>query len=330
MLGASKKNMKYPRLFVGPMSKEIVDIAIQYSRDKRTLGLIPSRRQIEYSGGYVNSWTTDEFSFYVKSATTDVLLVRDHGGPNQGEWEDDGRRSFEADVECGFDILHIDPWKTCNTIQEGVEKTAQLIDFCYNKRPEIVFEVGTEESIFPYTPQELESMLRALSIQLGSKFSQVKFAVVQSGVAISGTSNVGKFNAQRLDEMIDVVKNYSLLSKEHNGDYLSSDQICARAEIGLDSINIAPEFGVMQTKLLLDGDSIDTERALATCVQTGKHHKWIPDEFKDDPPDDMIILVSGHYSFTKPPFASVVRGSMAALKVKMYDRFDEIHRAWSR
>ena len=39
--------MKYPRLFVGPMSKEIVDIVIEYSLEKNVLGLIPSRRQIE-------------------------------------------------------------------------------------------------------------------------------------------------------------------------------------------------------------------------------------------------------------------------------------------
>ena len=58
--------MKTPRLFVGPMSREIVDIVIEYSKKKSPLGLIPSRRQIEHTGGYVNDWSTSDFSQHVK------------------------------------------------------------------------------------------------------------------------------------------------------------------------------------------------------------------------------------------------------------------------
>jgi hypothetical protein len=63
-----------PRLFVGPMSKEIVDAVIDYPEP---LGLIPSRRQVDYESGYVNAWTTETFCNYVRSKTDNVLLVRD-------------------------------------------------------------------------------------------------------------------------------------------------------------------------------------------------------------------------------------------------------------
>ena len=56
----------YPKFFIGPMSKNVVDSIIQFSEEENTaIGLIPSRRQVEYSGGYVNNWTTAEFIEYV-------------------------------------------------------------------------------------------------------------------------------------------------------------------------------------------------------------------------------------------------------------------------
>ena len=47
-----------PKLFIGPMSKEIVDAVIDYPVP---LGLIPSRRQVDYENGYVNGWVTETF-----------------------------------------------------------------------------------------------------------------------------------------------------------------------------------------------------------------------------------------------------------------------------
>ena len=99
-----------PRLFIGPMSKEIVDSVINYANTNDTpLGLIPSRRQIDHDSGYVNHWTTETFCAYVRERTENVLLVRDHGGPNQGYIRDDGVESFLIDCQY-FDVVHIDPF----------------------------------------------------------------------------------------------------------------------------------------------------------------------------------------------------------------------------
>ena len=56
-------NVKY---FLGPMSKNVVDSVIDYNNTNgSTFGFIPSRRQVEYNGGYVNNWTNETFSKYV-------------------------------------------------------------------------------------------------------------------------------------------------------------------------------------------------------------------------------------------------------------------------
>ena len=113
-------------LGVGPMSVNCVDASIELSNDYDIpLMLIASRRQIdseEFNGGYVNNWTTSEFSNYVKSRDlkNNIILARDHGGPWQNTSEieqnlneldamNSARTSFVKDIDAGFDMLHIDP-----------------------------------------------------------------------------------------------------------------------------------------------------------------------------------------------------------------------------
>jgi hypothetical protein len=57
--------MVEPKYFIGPMSKNVVDTIIDFCKStNNNIGLIPSRRQVEFNGGYVNNWTTSEFSKY--------------------------------------------------------------------------------------------------------------------------------------------------------------------------------------------------------------------------------------------------------------------------
>ena len=105
--------MKY---WIGPMSKNVVDAVIEFNGD---FGFIPSRRQVDYQGGYVNNWTTGEFSTYVNGR---VPIERDHGGAGQGYKDDDGYESFSHD-SAYFDIIHIDPWKKYQKFEVGLEAT---------------------------------------------------------------------------------------------------------------------------------------------------------------------------------------------------------------
>lgn len=86
--------MRFPKYYIGPMSKNVVDCVIKHGQ-QYSIGLIPSRRQVDYCGGYVNNWDTKTFSEYVRSSNSSVLLCRDHGGQNQGQEEDDGSESFK-------------------------------------------------------------------------------------------------------------------------------------------------------------------------------------------------------------------------------------------
>ena len=134
----------YPKFYIGPMSKNIVDAIIEFCNETgNKIGLISSRRQIEWDGGYVNTWTTEQFSEYTKMK---LVLKRDHAGPGQGYNDDDGYKSLEEDCKF-FNLIHIDPWKKYPKYSEGLKWTIDMIKFCYNKNNSIEFEIGTEEAI---------------------------------------------------------------------------------------------------------------------------------------------------------------------------------------
>jgi hypothetical protein len=141
--------------------------------------------------------------------------------------------------------------------------------------------------------------------------------------------NIGDFNPLRLEKMVKVVNSYKLLTKEHNGDYLSQEQIKNRTECGLESINLAPEFGVMQTRLILERLSEkEQEEAYRVCEGLKKYKKWIPTHLQDAPPKGLVVQVSGHYAFTKEPFASHADNVRGELEDKIYERLDSILSCW--
>ena len=92
------------KFFIGPMSKNVVDSIINFqNKYSKKIALIPSRRQIDFKGGYSNNWTTESLSKYAKK----IVIMRDHGGPGQGSKEDNGYESLEYDCNY-FDFIYID------------------------------------------------------------------------------------------------------------------------------------------------------------------------------------------------------------------------------
>lgn len=300
--------MKLPKIFIGPMSKNVVDTVIQLNKSI-PIALIPSRRQIEANRGYVNNWDTLNFRNYVKSANPNVLICRDHAGPGQGTY--DSSLSLKADCLC-FDMVHIDPFKMYQNMEDAATKTILLIQECYQKNPQLQYEIGTEEAIFKYEPAELDKFIQTIQkILKPEEFKQIKYAVVQSGTGLDlpNCKNTGTFNAARLKEFIQVVHKYNLLSKEHNGDYLIMDGgIHTRFnDCGLDAINIAPEFGQLETKVILDylksydrKDLID--KWYDICLASDKWQKWAEGRTLTQ---TQVIMTAGHYTFSDIEFKKI-------------------------
>ena len=51
--------------------------------------------------------------------------------------------------------------------------------------------------------------------------------------------------------MIEICKKFKILMKEHNADYLTNHSLSLHPKLNIHAKNIAPEFGVVETKSLL-------------------------------------------------------------------------------
>jgi hypothetical protein len=296
--------MKY-KFGIGPMSKNVVDACIEFSNENSiSMSLIPSRRQIEHTGGYANNWNTYDFANYIRSRNNNIILKRDHGGPNQGNVVDDGKESLRIDC-LNFDAIHIDPWKICNQFSDGMNLTKDLIEYCFNINSSILFEIGTEQSIFPYDANQLNELIVFLKKRLNYRtYQQVKYAVIQCGTALKENKNTGSYDKLKILDMISVCKSHDLISKEHNGDYISNELMYEKFKNGLDSINIAPEFAQIETCTYLESiHDIDIfDRFFKLCLESKKWVKWVDSTFDPYKNKKLLINICGHYIFSSEEF----------------------------
>jgi hypothetical protein len=280
------------------MSKNIVDSVIEMNSP--LIGLLPSRRQIEFNGGYVNSWTTEEFVNYIKNKSN-IVIERDHAGIGQGN--ENEYDSYKID-SMFMDIIHIDPWKKYSFFEDGISETIKNINYISNINPKVKFEIGTEEAIRKFNFKEIVELIQELKMELNSsQFENIQYVCIQSGVGLDliNRKNTGIFDLERLRLMVEICKKFKKQSKEHNGDYLSKEDIQIRFDNGLDALNIGPEIAQMETETYLKHmNEIQVDEFYQVCLNSKKWVKWINDDF-DVTDKEKLIMVCGHYNFNNLP-----------------------------
>ncbi len=309
------------KFFIGPMTKNVVDSILEFIQETgNQIGIIPSRRQVEFNGGYVNNWTTKQLREYCSN----IFIVRDHAGPNQGQISDDGYESLLEDCKY-FDLIHIDPWKKFQDLQSGIDETIKMIEFCYNQNPNIFFEVGTEQSIRHFSTEELEELVIQLRNRLDIDiYSNIKYLVIQSGTSLKANQNTGQYDKNRLFEMVSLCKKYNLISKEHNGDYIPIELVREKFELGLDTINIAPEFGLIETQTYLDylkNNNFDNliEKFFDICYKSNKWVKWVDSDFIPELNKEELIMICGHYVLSDSEFLTEIKSKCFDIDTKIKD-----------
>lgn len=290
------------KLYIGCVTKNTIDSVIEYSNENNIiLGLIPSRRQVDFDGGYI-SFTNKSLYDYVKSKSDKVILERDHGGPLQGKTIDDGIVSMINDCNY-YDLIHIDPWKKYQSFEEGLLCTKFLIEKCLNNNSKIKFEIGTEQSIREFKLNELERLIQEC------KDYNIEYVVIQSGTSLKENINTGIYDEEKLISFIDLVKKYKLKSKEHNGDYISESLIKKKFLVGLDAINIAPEFGLIETTCYLNELNKDLDKLntlYEICYQSNFWKKWVDKSF-DIKNKEKLIKICGHYILESDVFKREIK-----------------------
>ena len=344
---------------VGPMSQNCVDVSIDLSNQHNIpIMLIASRRQIdseEFGGGYVNSWDTHSFANYVKAKDKKgkVLLARDHGGPWQNNLEvsknltlklamESAKRSYEEDIKSGFQLIHIDPSIDIHhqpTVEEILERIYELYQFCWETskkyKKEILFEIGTEEqSGSTNTQEELEFTLNEIEKFCSTnKMPKPTFVVIQTGTKVMEMRNVGSFDSPvrvlneipseiQVPKMIEICNKHSIYMKEHNTDYLTNEALKVHPRLGIHSANVAPEFGVHESKTFLEilekHKMKDlSKRFIQIALESKKWEKWMIK--KSQATNREKALISGHYIFATRDFLDLKLKAQNRLKRKGID-----------
>jgi hypothetical protein len=250
-----------------------------------------------------------------------LILKRDHSGPGQGYNDDDGYKSLEEDCKF-FDKIHIDPWKKYPKYKDSLQWTIDMINFCYKLNSNIEYEIGTEEAIRVFEPEELNLLVEDLKSNLDNKvFNQIKYLVIQSGTSLKGNTNTGEYDKNRLLSMIKVAKKHNLISKEHNGDYIPSDLIKEKFRLGLDSINIAPEFGLIETQTYLDNikDNNLLDIFFNICYNSKRWEKWVDSKFNPHENKIELIKICGHYILSNEEFQTQIKSNLKDIDKKIKD-----------
>lgn len=343
-------------LCIGPMSLNIVDAAIEVSNIYNfPLMLISSRRQIDseiFGGGYVNKWNTKSFTEYVKKKDIkkNIILARDHGGPWQNDIEiknklsekdaiNSAKLSFEEDINNNFDILHIDPsispFRETN-IDRVIDNLYELYEHCYffskKKNKSILFEIGTEEQSLSSNNLEILDYSLSKIFQFVDKNKLIKptFTVAQTGTKVIEFENIGSLDSPtrvpyeippeiQIPILSNICKKFNIFLKAHNTDYLSNEALSWHPRLGIHAANIAPEFGVLETRTLYDIlKTNNLNRILDNIIELSynskKWKKWLKKNSKLTNYEKSIL--SCHYVYSDDIFKENILKAKRELKSK--------------
>ena len=236
------------------------------------------------------------------------------------------KKSFEEDILNNFEIIHIDTSIGNNnktvSVKNSLSRFYELFEHCNifakKNKKKIYFEIGTEEqSGTTNTPEELNYTLQKIfSFCKKKKFEKPLFVVIQSGTKVVETRNIGSFESPlrienelpveiQLPKMIEICKKNKIYMKEHNGDYLSNKSLSLHPKLGIHAANVAPEFGVVETRGLVEilkknKQTKFLEEFYEISYNSKKWKKWLVPNSKTNKIEKAII--SGHYVFSDEKF----------------------------
>ena len=295
------------------MSSEVIEAVYKYSSiNNKELMLIASKNQIDHNGGYVNNWKTVEYTNFLKKlknkySNTNVKICRDHCGPGfNGNYSiRDVYKTIDCDMENNFDLIHVDFSKTKKNYKKILELSKKAIKYIKKIKPKIEIEIGTDENFAQKLSSiNIKEFLEEMDFFLD--FMNPKYFVVPTGSLVMEDKQYGFFNHKFIKSVNQRIKDRPILLKEHNADYLNSESINLRKEF-ISALNIAPQFGVFQTKFILDEClkfGIDTTDFLNLSYESKKWEKWLLTSSSED--IYKCSILAGHYNFQDKSYKLII------------------------
>lgn len=371
---AKKRGRKFTLLGVGPVSETTVQATMSLAKCWNCPPmLVASRNQVDslsFGKGYLmGGMDQPQFVELIRKIQAKagyegpLYICRDHGGPWQRDEElrdrypvtqamDLARQSFEEDLRAGFNYLHVDPTK-CPfpfTPADLCNWTLELIGHCEEIRRSlgvspVDYEIGAEDIQGGITSErDFESFLESMSGRLAKAgLPQPTCIVGQTGTLTRLDHNAGRFDREGTAKLAGIAARYGVGLKEHNGDYLSAVSCRVHPDLGVTGMNVAPEFGLIETDALLTLDALEgklvregwiapaeashlLELLRELTFSKAPWEKWVTEEMKqlsreriaqDSSLRLLIARVCGHYIFSDEQMKRAVKN--------LFDNVDRFH-----
>lgn len=275
--------------------------------------------QVDLDGGYTG-FTPKQFVSKIRQLSkaigleVPVLVAIDHGGPwlkdrhrkeglSYEETMEQVKKSFEAAIAAGYDLIHVDPTIDVTlpkgeiiAIETVAERTVELIKHCETYRranglPKIAYEVGTEEvhgglvdlSVFNTFFELLKEGLE----KEGLDETWPCFVVGKVGTDLHTT----EFDSGVAKTIVDIAAQYGSVIKGHYSDNVTNPEDYPKS--GMGGANVGPEFTEREYEGLVELEEIE-QRLYAehkipklsgikqtlwnAVINSGRWVKWVSDE----------------------------------------------------
>jgi hypothetical protein len=143
-------------------------------------------------------------------------------------------------------------------------------------------------------------------VVFASQFPNMQFVVAQTGSLVYENRQAGSFASNIVKDLVEFANEAGVGLKEHNADYLTATEIERRKLVGVHALNVAPQLGVIQTKLIKDWAKIygltkEWDAFANAVISSGKWSKWT-----DSEDSEMRVAVAGHYLFNDISYKTLV------------------------
>ncbi|MEX0681060.1 MAG: class II D-tagatose-bisphosphate aldolase, non-catalytic subunit [Balneolales bacterium] len=345
-------------LAVCPNSESVTRAALEAAHEVNSPILFAATlNQVDNDGGYTG-WTPDDLVKFLQEYSkkigleSPVLPCLDHGGPwlkdshtKDGltfeETMNEVKRSLEACLDAGYDLLHIDPTVDRTIpgddpipIELVAERTLELINHSENYRtsigrPKVAYEVGTEEvhgglantDSFRLFLNLLDKGLK----EAGLEHAWPCFVVGKVGTDLHTTY----FEPEMARDLTAQSSPFGALIKGHYSDYVDNPEDYPLS--GMGGANVGPEYTEEEFKALMDlihlenkiGKNSGLYEALEQAVvSSNRWQKWLQKDESDCAFHDLkqqrrewLMRTCSRYIWTHP---DVVR-----CRKKLYDNLSD-------
>jgi tagatose-1,6-bisphosphate aldolase non-catalytic subunit AgaZ/GatZ len=269
-----------------PNSRAVITAALQSAkRANAPIKFATTLNQVDRDGGYTGL-TPGEFVKTIRQEArsinlqSPVIIAIDHGGPwlkdrhrldglDFKETNDEVKRSFEAAMDAGYDLIHVDPTIDITLgknevipIELVVRRTVELISHCEKYRnkekiAKIAYEVGTEEVHGGLVNMEVfRTFFRLLKDGLekeGLKEIWPCFVVGKVGTDLHTT----EFDSEVAGTIVAIADSYGSVIKGHYSDNVLNPE--AYPESGMGGANVGPKFTEREYEGLMELCELEEE-----------------------------------------------------------------------